>query len=142
MSRHVSKSSIREDVYDGETIHFVQDLPCIDIIVGNLVVSLQHGRTKLSRESLGHLHRLADTSGFNDDIVNFISFSQSRQFSQQVSTKSAADASVLKPNELLSCLGDFVVLDEGSVDVQPNGTKQLAYILCSPFNVELTGSYR
>jgi hypothetical protein len=32
----------------------------------------------------------------------------------------------LKSNKLLGGLRDFVVLDEGSVDVQPNGTKQLA----------------
>ena len=101
------------------SLHLIDDFLCILIILTDLIFSLQHGATKLRREGLGNLHRLADTRTFDDDILNFIQFCKTGKLGKQVTTESAADATVLKLNEFLLSLRDIVVSNQGGIDVKP-----------------------
>lgn len=101
------------------SLHLIDDLLCILIILTDLILSLQHGATKLRSEGLGNLHRLADTRAFDDDILDLIQLCKTGKFGKQVTTESAADAAVLKLNKFLLSLRDIVVSDQGGIDVKP-----------------------
>lgn len=101
-------------------LHFIQDLLRILVIVPrDLIFSLQHGRAEFRRECLSHLHWLTDPSALDDDVLNLVLLGQLCQLRQQITTQGAADAAILQLDELLMGLRDFVVLDEGGIDVQP-----------------------
>lgn len=100
-------------------LHLIENFLCIRIILCNLVLGLHHGGAELGRESLGHLHRLTNSSALDDDILDFVLLGQTSQLREQVTTQSTADTAVLQLDKLLLSLGDLVVSDEGSVDVEP-----------------------
>ena len=100
-------------------LHLIENFLCIRVVLCNLVFGLHHGRAELGRESLGHLHRLTDSSALDDNILDFILLGQTSQLREQVTTQCAADTAVLQLDKLLLGLGDLVVSDEGSVDVEP-----------------------
>lgn len=99
--------------------HFIQNLLGILIILRNLILRFQHCGTEFSRECLGNLHRLTNPRALDDHILNVVLLGELCKLGQQIPTQCTADASVLQLDELLGGLRDFVVLDEGGVDVQP-----------------------
>lgn len=65
------------------------------------------------------MHRLTDASALDDDILNLVLLGETGQFRKQVPTQSTADTAVLQLDQLLLGLGDAVVSDEGSIDIEP-----------------------
>lgn len=58
-------------------LHLFQNLLCVLVVVAtDLILSLQHGRAELSRECLGHLHRLTDSRALDDDILDLVQLRQ------------------------------------------------------------------
>jgi hypothetical protein len=64
------------------------------------------------------LHRLADSGAFDDDVFDFLGPGQTGQLRQQIAAQGAADAAILELDEFFLGLGDFVVGDQGGVDVE------------------------
>lgn len=109
--------------------HLSKDLLALFIRIHAVRLHFHHGRAELGRERLGNLHRLADAGAFDDDVLDFLGPCQTGQLRQQVAAQGAADAAVLELDEFLLGLGDLVVRDEGSIDVEsvasPSATRPI-----------------
>lgn len=97
--------------------HLSKDLLVIGIHA--ILLNFHHGGTEFRSERLCDLHGFADSSTFNNDVVDFLGPCQTCQLRQQIAAQSAADAAILELDELFFRLGDFVVSDQGCIDVEP-----------------------
>lgn len=77
-----------------------------------------HLLSKASIKRLGYLLGLADAAALDDDVVKLLQLGQADQLLEQVSAQGAADATILKRNDLFVRLGESVsLLDERSINV-------------------------
>ncbi|KAH3675399.1 hypothetical protein OGATHE_001739 [Ogataea polymorpha] len=81
-------------------------------------VILKQSFSKFGSESFSYLHRLRDTGTLNHNVVDILRFCKRRKSFQKVSPESAADATILKLDQLLFRIMNLMVSNERRINIQ------------------------